>query len=179
MDHAAQHKPISARPWIMIRFGAGLVGALILNLPVSHAANDPGPESSATLEGTEIASLGDLQAGTSGKKPRAGFTSGTVRWGASSFCLDGTLREVINQVAAIFGPVRVNSTCRSRRRNAKVGGAPRSKHLTGDAVDFSVSHNNKPAALSFLQKNSSVGGLKLYSGSNGHFHIDTGPRRAW
>jgi uncharacterized protein YcbK (DUF882 family) len=56
------------------------------------------------------------------------------------------LREVINQVAALFGPVKVNSTCRSRNHNAKVGGATRSKHLTGDAADFSVNRNSKPAA---------------------------------
>jgi uncharacterized protein YcbK (DUF882 family) len=81
-------------------------------------------------------------------------------------------------VTAIFGPVKVNSTCRSRARNAKVGGATRSKHLTGDAADFSVSRESKPAVLAFLQKNRSVGGLKLYPDSKGgHFHIDTGPRR--
>ena len=75
--------------------------------------------------------------------------------------------------------MKVNSTCRSRNHNAKVGGATRSKHLTGEAADFSVSRNDKPAVLAFLQKNSSVGGLKLYSGSKGRFHLDNGPRRTW
>jgi uncharacterized protein YcbK (DUF882 family) len=36
----------------------------------------------------------------------------------------------------------------------------------------------KQAVLAYLQKNPSVGGLKLYGG-DGHFHIDTGPRRTW
>ena len=84
----------------------------------------------------------------------------------------------INQVASNFGPVKVNSTCRSRPHNAKVGGASRSKHLTGDAADFSVGRN-KPAVHGWLQRQPSVGGLKLYAGGRGHFHIDTGPRRTW
>ena len=97
---------------------------------------------------------------------------------AVSSCLDSRLRQVINQVASNFGPVRVNSTCRSHSHNARVGGATRSKHLTGDAADFSVSRN-KPAVLGWLQRQPSVGGLKLYAGGRGHFHIDTGPRRTW
>ena len=105
----------------------------------------------------QLASLGGEEAGSAGKEARSSLSGGTVRWSASSFCLDGRLREVINQVASIFGPVKVNSTCRSRGRNAKVGGATRSKHLTGDAADFSVS-KNKPAVLAYLQSNSSVGG---------------------
>jgi uncharacterized protein YcbK (DUF882 family) len=80
-------------------------------------------------------------------------------------------------VASIFGPVKVNSTCRSRTHNAKVGGATHSRHLTGDAADFSV-RSDKRGVLAYLQKNPSVGGLELYGG-DGHFHIDTGPRRTW
>jgi hypothetical protein len=134
------------------------------------------PRLRRTPSGIQLASLGG-EAERSGKEGRSSLSGEMVRWGAPSFCLDGTLREVINQVAAIFGPVRVNSTCRSRSRNAKVGGAPRSKHLTGDAADFSV-RSNKRGVLAYLQKNPSVGGLKLYGG-DGHFHIDTGPRRTW
>jgi Peptidase M15 len=167
VDHPAQHKGIGARLWIATIFVAALVGPLMVDLPASHAAD-------ATSPALEAASVGGQETGSAGKE-----ASETIRWEASSFCLDGTLREVINQVAAIFGPIRVNSTCRSRARNAKIGGAPRSKHLNGQAADFSVSPNNKPAVLAFLQKNASVGGLKLYSGSKGHFHIDTGPRRTW
>jgi uncharacterized protein YcbK (DUF882 family) len=68
----------------------------------------------------------------------------------------------------------VNSTCRGRSRNSRVGGAPRSKHLTGDAADFRI-HGNWGAASSFIR--GLVGGFKHYGG--GLFHIDTGPRRRW
>lgn len=100
--------------------------------------------------------------------------SGSIRWVASSGCLNGHLRSVLAQVAARFGSVTVNSTCRSRARNARVGGARRSMHLTGNAADFRI-HGNRGAASSFIR--SLVGGFKHYGG--GLFHIDTGPRRTW
>lgn len=99
---------------------------------------------------------------------------GGIRWVASSGCLNGSLRGVIAQVAARFGSVTVNSTCRSRRHNARVGGASRSMHLTGNAADFRV-HGSWGAASSFIR--SLVGGFKHYGG--GLFHIDTGTRRTW
>lgn len=104
------------------------------------------------------------------------LSGGQVRWSASSACLNATLRRVISEVSSNFGPVTVNSTCRSRQRNAGVGGAPRSRHLSGDAVDFSVGGNAR-AVLAFLGGHRAVGGLKRYA--DGHFHIDTGPRRTW
>jgi hypothetical protein len=124
----------------------------------------------------QLASLGSGEIGPS-TRVRSSLSGGTVRWGASPSCLDSRLRTVIDQVASIFGPVKVNSTCRSRTHNARVGGATHSKHLTGEAADFSV-RGKKQAVLAYLQKNPSVGGLKLYGG-DGHFHIDTGPRRTW
>jgi hypothetical protein len=134
------------------------------------------PRPRRTPSGIQLASLGGSEIGSS-KRVRSSLSGGTIRWGASPSCLNSTLRTIINEVASIFGPVKVNSTCRSRTHNAKVGGATHSKHLTGDAADFSV-RSNKRGVLAYLQKNPSVGGLKLYGG-DGHFHIDTGPRRTW
>jgi hypothetical protein len=99
-----------------------------------------------------------------------------IRWVASPDCLAEPLRAVLAEVAANFGPLRVNSTCRSKRHNAQVGGAPRSYHLTGNAVDFRISGAVQPV-LDFLAGKRSVGGLKHYG--FGIFHIDTGPRRTW
>ena len=99
-----------------------------------------------------------------------------VRWNASSACLNSTLRGVIGQVAASFGPVTVNSTCRSPQHNARVGGARHSHHLTGNAADFRI-NGNPQAVLAFLSSHRSVGGVKHYGG--GIFHIDNGPRRSW
>ena len=90
--------------------------------------------------------------------------------------MNGTLRTIIGSLASNFGPVTVNSTCRSKSHNARVGGAPRSMHLGGDAVDFRI-HSNVSAAYASLRSNGSVGGLKHYGG--GLFHVDTGDRRSW
>ncbi|HRK19072.1 MAG TPA: D-Ala-D-Ala carboxypeptidase family metallohydrolase [Hyphomicrobiaceae bacterium] len=107
---------------------------------------------------------------------RRSLSGGSVNWIASAGCLDGSLRSVVNAVASRFGPVTVNSTCRSRGHNRRVGGASQSKHLTGDAVDFRI-HGNVSATYAYLRSSGSVGGLKHYGG--GLFHIDTGPRRSW
>ncbi len=103
-------------------------------------------------------------------------TSGGVRWSASQGCLNASLRGVIYQVASKFGSVRVNSTCRSSARNRRAGGARRSHHLSGNAVDFRVSGNVR-AVSAYLRSHGSVGGIKHYGG--GRFHIDTGQRRSW
>jgi len=101
---------------------------------------------------------------------------GPIRWVASADCLAKPLQGVLAEVAAAFGAVQVNSTCRSRRHNRKVGGAKRSYHLTGSAVDFRIA-SNPQSVLAFLKGNRQVGGLKHYG--RGVFHIDTGPRRTW
>jgi hypothetical protein len=103
-------------------------------------------------------------------------SDGPINWVASPNCLANPLRTVLSEVAALFGAVRVNSTCRSKAHNARVGGASRSYHLTGNAVDFRVAANT--AAVSrFLLGKKTVGGFKHYG--FGVFHIDTGPRRTW
>lgn len=99
------------------------------------------------------------------------ITGGLVAWRASASCLAANLRGVIEQVAG-YGSVTVNSTCRSRARNRRVGGAGKSWHLTGNAADIRIAGNWR-AAAAYLR--SSVGGFKHYGG--GLFHIDNGPKR--
>lgn len=125
--------------------------------------------------GVRTASLGDSYV----PKPEVGrsLSGGSVKWAASSGCLNAGLRAVIYQVASAFGPVTVNSTCRGRRHNARVGGARHSHHLSGNAVDFRVHGASSRAVHAFLRSHGSVGGLKLYR--RGFFHIDTGARRSW
>lgn len=125
-------------------------------------------------KGVKVAALGNSYVPQETKKSLSG--GGGVRWAASSGCLDSNLRSIIGQVASNFGPVTVNSTCRNKGHNRAVGGAPKSKHLTGDAVDFRV-HGNVRAVYAYLRNSGSVGGLKHYGG--GLFHIDNGERRSW
>ena len=57
-------------------------------------------------------------------------------------------------------------------RNAAVGGARHSYHLSGSATDFRI-HGNARAVHAYLSSNRSVGGLKHYGG--GLFHIVSAP----
>jgi len=109
-------------------------------------------------------------------QPKTPVTGSGVRWVAAATCLNNSLTTVIYQIANAFGPVTVNSTCRSRGHNARVGGARRSQHLTGDAVDFRVPGGAREV-YAFLRASGLVGGLKHYGG--GLFHIDSGARRSW
>jgi Peptidase M15 len=125
-------------------------------------------------KGVKVAALGNSYYPE--PKAKKSLSGGGVDWTASSGCLDSGLKAIIYEVAANYGALRVNSTCRSRGHNASVGGAPKSKHLSGDAVDFRVFGNTR-AVYAFLRNNGSVGGLKHYGG--GLFHIDNGDRRSW
>lgn len=129
-----------------------------------------------------VASLGNSfkLAVASGKpkkvaKPKS-ITGGArgVTWVANKGCLNGRLKSAIYHVARTYGRVRVNSTCRSRRHNRRVGGARRSHHLTGNAADIRI-WGNVRAAARYLR--GVAGGYKHYGG--GLFHIDTAPRRSW
>jgi hypothetical protein len=143
---------------------------------VSRASSDDDDDTPAPnrrAKGRQVASLGGGD--FSPPKPSRSLSGGgNVRWVANAGCLDGGLRSAVNHVAANYGSVTVNSTCRSRGHNARVGGAPKSYHLSGDAVDLRVSGNISGAARYLA---SLGGGYKHYGG--GLFHIDNGPRRSF
>ena len=125
---------------------------------------------------TRVASLGG---GGFSAPPSTGPSvsgGGGIRWAASSGCLNSGLRSVVAGVASMFGGVTVNSTCRSRGHNRRVGGARQSLHLSGNAVDFRV-RGNWRGVWAYLRGSGGVGGMKHYGG--GLFHIDTGARRTW
>ncbi len=133
-----------------------------------HCRGARNPQSSLRL-----ASLGPM---VSAPDPTPSLSGGSIHWRASDSCLASPLRDILGLVASNFGPLTVNSTCRSRSHNARVGGASRSMHLTGNAVDFRV-RGRYGDVLAFLLRQRGVGGYKHYG--SGVFHIDTGPRRTW
>lgn len=95
---------------------------------------------------------------------------------ARNDCLPASLMTVIYDVAERFGAVRIISTYRDRRHNARVGGATRSMHLDCRAIDFIVSGNRK-GLIAYLRTRPEVGGIGYYPGS--HLHIDDGAHRSW
>jgi hypothetical protein len=134
----------------------------------------PGALGHAREKNVQLASLGrDTPAPAEKMDSLSG--ADRITWRASPDCLADKLKPILAHVAANFGPIRVNSTCRSHEHNRRVGGAPRSFHLKGAAADFTLSGDIK-GALAYL-RTSSAGGIKHYGG--GVFHIDTGPRRTW
>ncbi|MFQ3617724.1 MAG: D-Ala-D-Ala carboxypeptidase family metallohydrolase [Cyanobacteriota bacterium] len=70
--------------------------------------------------------------------------------------------------------IRINSWYRDPESNRRAGGATRSRHLQGDAVDFS--HPNMAQIHQDLV-NSWNGGVAIKPGS--FVHIDTGSKRRW
>ena len=175
----------------LLLMGLSLMCILMVNVPGSKAMAAVSPQISTVAarttqepdsavpprrrrSGVQLASLEDDGQPLPSAAPS--LTGQAVRWVASSGCLDSTLRRVIGEVAASFGPVTVNSTCRSVTRNAAVGGARHSYHLSGSAADFRI-HSNARAVHAYLSAHRSVGGLKHYGG--GLFHVDVGPRRTW
>ncbi len=91
-------------------------------------------------------------------------------------CVPGRLKSVISQVSRKFGPVVINSTYRSRRKNRLIGGKRRSYHIGCRAVDFRVRGRTR-GLTRWLARHPKVGGFKRYR--TGFYHIDTGPKRTW
>lgn len=144
------------------------------NVGVSMAA--PRKAVKRRAQATRVAALGPTAPSVpSVTAPARSLTGGGIAWKASAGCLAGNLRSLVASLATSHGSVTVNSTCRSARHNRRVGGARKSWHLTGNAVDFRVHGANVSRVYAFLRGN--VGGIKHYGG--GRFHIDNGPKRSF
>ena len=93
----------------------------------------------------------------------------TCQCGCGYDTVDTELLDMLNQIRAAFGPVRITSGCRCPEHNAEVGGAPDSQHLRGRAADIVV-HNTPPAIVADFAESLNPGGLGRY---DGWVHIDS------
>lgn len=75
-------------------------------------------------------------------------------------------------------PLSLNSTFRSKSSNKKAGGAKKSQHLHGNAVDISVKDMPIAERKALISLASSMGftGIGVYHTA---IHIDFGNRRGW
>jgi hypothetical protein len=139
-----------------------------------HAERNDEARSSKKSRNTRVASRGRSDAS---ELPRRKSLSGggSISWSAPSGCLNGDIKSALRDLASSYGPVTVTSTCRDKSHNARVGGAKKSQHLTGDAADFRVS--GSPSRVLASLRSSGMGGVKHYGG--GLYHADTGPSRTW
>lgn len=97
---------------------------------------------------------------------------GSIRVNADALDKLQRLRELVGK------PLFLTSAYRDRLHNARVGGAPRSRHRLGTAFDISLSnHQGEKDKLIELAKQ--VGFLGFGVSYNSFLHVDTGPRRQW
>jgi stress response protein YsnF len=96
---------------------------------------------------------------------------------------EGVSKDLQGRVADAFATVgqtkvKVNSGYRSKEKNAEVGGADKSQHLDGNAMDIDVSGMKITERIELIKalSNSGVTGIGVYANS---IHADLGGRRAW
>lgn len=72
-------------------------------------------------------------------------------------------------------PMRINSAYRDPIHNARVGGAPLSRHKIGDAFDVSLAGHNREALRDACRR----AGFRGFGYYRTFLHVDLGPRREW
>ena len=90
--------------------------------------------------------------------------------------------QLANQVAQKFGTIfTINSGFRDPARNTAAGGAKRSQHMLGNAIDIGARNYSNNERLEMIAYASSIGikGIGLYNSGNMHFDVRDGARAGW
>ena len=97
--------------------------------------------------------------------------------------VDPSVTEKLGQLQATrSSPLSISSGYRSPAYNARVGGARRSQHIQGKAVDIDTSGMTRAEVKSLISEASRLGftGIGVYdTASNQSIHLDVAGRRAW
>jgi phage gp45-like len=169
-----------AEPW------AGHLDVSVLdNNSASGAAS--GSESQSYYQGTPSNPTGVSDQGGNfdiNNFPDAPNTSGSlIQWASGvDRRVNPKLLQLTEEVARRFGrPLTIVSGYRSPSRNANAGGAKRSQHMLGNAIDISGSGLTNQDRLNLTAIASSVGikGIGVYSGGSLHFDVRDGARAGW
>jgi Peptidase M15 len=102
---------------------------------------------------------------TGARHARGGSGGGTSR-----SCLTSAARALLERIEASFGKMQIISTCRPGAVIA--GSGRRSKHASGQAIDFNAGAR-KAAVVRWLIANHKSGGTMTYRGMS-HIHVDVG-----
>ncbi len=73
-------------------------------------------------------------------------------------------------------PIVITSGYRSPEHNRAVGGAARSRHVSGEAADIVAPGVSLNKVYELAKKYFGDGGIGIY---DGHVHVDVGPQRRW
>lgn len=109
--------------------------------------------------------------GAPGAEARSSYGGGGAS--TSRSCLTSSARALLNRIEARFGTVQIVSTCRPGARIR--GNGKRSKHASGEAIDFKVASGRKAEVIRWLLANHRSGGTMTYPGMS-HIHVDIGYR---
>ena len=93
-----------------------------------------------------------------------------ARSGTSRSCLTAAARALLDRIETHFGKMQIISTCRPGAVIAGTG--RRSKHASGEAIDFNAG-GRKAEVVRWLIANHRSGGTMTYRGMN-HIHVDVG-----
>jgi hypothetical protein len=91
--------------------------------------------------------------------------------GMSRGCLTSRASSLLGRIEQQFGRVQIVSTCRPGATIASTG--RRSKHASGEAIDFEAPRGKKAAVVKWLISNHRNGGTMTYNDMN-HIHVDVG-----
>ena len=96
--------------------------------------------------------------------------------------MDGVNPQLMDKVKTLqtrFGRnLKIISGHRDPKRNSNAGGAKRSQHIHGNAVDLKFNGTREETAeLIQMASTMGFGGIGVYG--PGNVHLDVGPRRAW
>jgi uncharacterized protein YcbK (DUF882 family) len=93
-----------------------------------------------------------------------------ARSGTSRSCLKPAARALLDRIETHFGKMQIISTCRPGAVIAGTG--RRSKHASGEAIDFNAG-GRKAQVVRWLIANHKSGGTMTYRGMS-HIHVDVG-----
>jgi hypothetical protein len=94
------------------------------------------------------------------------------------YAVDEEVTSRFNELQGFVGPLEVISGYRSPSYNRRVGGAKKSQHTSGNAIDIDVRHLSIEQRQELIKNASALGykGIGVYPNS---IHLDMGSRRYW
>jgi hypothetical protein len=97
----------------------------------------------------------------------------TCKCGCGADDMNETLIRVADRVREYFDkPIRVSSGRRCSKHNTNVGGVSNSRHLSGKAMDFSVSGKTATQVLAYVQKQPEIRYAYAIDGSYVHMDVE-------